>query len=187
VKSPEVFYLQHNGEQRGPYTIQHIDHLLNSGLITEEATFWREGLEEWQPVTNLVAVRRKKKRGWMPLIVLGVLLLIFAIFARIFGPITMDGWKEMAQTEYSDTAAYWKARDYVRHDVAQKGGVVQFLGEQSALITLTPPGAASAMVRGKVIERGGAIRETAWRVQLGYDPRRKEWTNQGLEETSSGS
>src|SRR6478752_4336503 len=76
VKSPEVFYLHINGEQRGPYTIQHIDHLLNSGLISETATFWREGLEQWQPVTNLVAVRRAKKGVVRPAVVVGVVVLL---------------------------------------------------------------------------------------------------------------
>src|SRR6188768_48680 len=74
VKSPEVFYLHINGEQRGPYTIQHIDHLLNSGLIQETAMFWREGLEQWQPVTNLVAVRTKKRSRIRPAMVVGVLV-----------------------------------------------------------------------------------------------------------------
>ena len=67
--SPECFYLLIDGEQRGPYTVKQIDHLLNSGLIREDATFWREGLEQWQPVTNLVQLRRPKsswlKRGLM--------------------------------------------------------------------------------------------------------------------------
>ena len=54
VNSPEVFYLHINGEQRGPYTVQHIDHLLNSGLIAEETLFWREGLEQWQPTRSML-------------------------------------------------------------------------------------------------------------------------------------
>ena len=57
--SPEVYYLHIQGEQRGPYTIPQIDHLLNSGLIAEETLYWREGLEQWQPVTSLVSLRRK--------------------------------------------------------------------------------------------------------------------------------
>ena len=55
--SPEVFYLHIQGEQRGPYTIPQIDHLLNSGLIAEETLYWREGLDQWQPVTSLVRLR----------------------------------------------------------------------------------------------------------------------------------
>ena len=56
--SPEIFYLHLEGEQRGPYTAPQIDHLLNSGLIAEETLYWREGLEQWQPVTSLVKLRR---------------------------------------------------------------------------------------------------------------------------------
>ena len=61
--SPEIFYLHIHGEQRGPYTIPQIDHLLNSGLIAEETLYWREGLDQWQPVTSLVLsspVERRK-------------------------------------------------------------------------------------------------------------------------------
>ena len=35
----------------------------NSGLIAEETLYWREGLEQWQPVTTLV-VRREVPNRW---------------------------------------------------------------------------------------------------------------------------
>jgi hypothetical protein len=186
VKSPEVFYLHIRGEQRGPYTIHHIDHLLNSGLIPEEALFWREGLEGWQPVTKLVVLRSKPKRRWIRPAALGVAALVLAIFLRIFGPITLDGWRESAQTQFSEKAAYWRARDFARQSAAAEGGVVQFFGIQKAQITLQPPGSAVAVVRGKLIQKRGGTREAGWEVSLGYDPRRKEWTSRGVREVSSG-
>jgi hypothetical protein len=185
VKSPEVFYLHIRGEQRGPYTIQHIDHLLNSGLISEDTLFWREGMEQWQPVTRLVVIRKRAKRWIRPAVPIGVLVVV-AILLRIFGPITLDGWRESSQTQFTETAAYWRARDFARQFAANSGGVIQFFGIKSAQITLQPPDSALAVVRGKLIEKH-SVREVGWRVQLSYDGRRKEWTSRGVQEVSSGS
>lgn len=189
MKSPEVFYLHINGEQRGPYTVQHIDHLLNSGLIGEETLYWREGLEQWQPVTQLVSRRKRKTRRWLKPAALaaGVVAIILAILLRIFGPIALDGWRESSQTEYTESAAYWRARDFVRHGGVEKGAVVQFLSIKTADVKLLPPDAATAVVQGKVIEPRGGTRKGAWKVTLGYDNRRKEWTNRGIEEVTSPS
>ncbi len=186
MKSPEVFYLHINGEQRGPYTIQHIDHLLNSRLIGEDTLYWREGLDQWLPVTQLVSLRKRKSRKWVKpaAIAAGVLAVILAILLRVFGPITLDGWRESAQTEYTEDAAYWRARDFVRHTGVQKGEVVQFLSIKSAEVKLQPPDAATAVVQGKVIGPRGRTRNSAWRVHLGYNDRRKEWTNHGVEEVT---
>jgi len=187
VNSPEVFYLHINGEQRGPYTVQHIDHLLNSGLIADDTLFWREGLEQWQPVTILVA-RRKRGPKWLKrwakpvLLVTAIVALLLAVLLRIFGPIALDGWRESSQTEYSESAAYWRARDFVRHTGVEKGAVVQFLSIKSADVKLQPPDAATVVVKGKVIEPRGGTRNSAWRVKLKYHNLRKEWTNQGVEE-----
>jgi hypothetical protein len=181
VNSPEVFYLNSNGEQRGPYTIHHIDHLLNSGLIPEESMFWREGMEQWEPVTNLVARRKKKERRWIPPVALIIAAVIILIFLRIFGPITWEGWREMAQTEFTSEAAYWRARDFVRTSAASNG-VFQFHAFESSTISLRPPNAATAVIKGKVIQSGGGNREAAWKVELRYNALRKEWTNESVKE-----
>lgn len=181
MKSPEVFYLHINGEQRGPYTIQHVDHLLNSGLIAEDTLFWREGMEQWLPVTQLVARRKRVKRWIRPAVPLAIAA-VLAVFLRIFGPITLDGWRESSQTAFTQEAAYWRARDFVRHTGVPQGTVVQFLSIKSAEVQLQPPDAATVVVQGKVIEPRGGGRKGAWRVSLSYDDRRKEWTNSGVEE-----
>src|ERR1700733_12019673 len=77
--SPEIFYLHIHGEQRGPYTVPQIDHLLNSGLIAEETLYWREGLEQWQPVTSLVKLRRPGNPWVKPLIILGIVVVLAVI------------------------------------------------------------------------------------------------------------
>src|SRR6185503_8619123 len=100
--SPEIFYLHIHGEQRGPYTVPQIDHLLNSGLIAEETLYWREGLEQWQPVTTLVQLRRQANPWIKPAIIL-VAVLAAAFVLHLFGSVTLLGWREANQHEYTPT------------------------------------------------------------------------------------
>src|SRR6478752_1600484 len=111
--SPEIFYLHIHGEQRGPYTIPQIDHLLNSGLIAEETLYWREGLEQWQPVTSLVKLRRRANPWLKRLIILGILA-VFLLLGQFFGSTALLGWREASQHDYTAQAAYWRARGVVR-------------------------------------------------------------------------
>ena len=138
MNSPEAFFLHIGGEQRGPYTIGHIDHLLNSGLIAEETLFWREGLEQWQPVTTLVARRVKPSRRWMRRVVTGGVFLLLLLLGRVLlWPTIMEGWREIDQRDFTAEAAYWRARDAVRNK-AEQGAVVGFSGVKSAGIELPP-------------------------------------------------
>ena len=174
MTSPEVFYLHIQGEQRGPYTIGHIDHLLNSGLIAEETLFWREGLEEWQPVTNLVA-RRHPKNRWRAIAIAGGVAFALAVLLRFFGPITVDGWRETNQHEFTTKAAYWRARDVVRNQALPRGGLVAFQGEEAAQSTLVGDAGAKVLVLGKITEVSGQVRPAAWSVELRYDREIAEW------------
>jgi hypothetical protein len=176
--SPEAFYLLIQGEQRGPYTIAQIDHLLNSGLIREDAEFWREGLEDWQPVTHLVTLRNKPSgRRWGMTGMLAGILLAVALLGRLFGPIAVVGWRETAQYDFSERAAYWRARDIVRQKALPVGAVVNFAPEGRAEIRLkqTPPG-ATVRLGGEVIGDHGENRPVSWEVVLNFDPQLKQWS-----------
>ncbi len=173
--SPEVFYLHIQGEQRGPYTIPQIDHLLNSGLIAEETLYWREGLEQWQPVTTLVRLRRKVNPWTRPLLVLGILLLLAAIL-QFFGSVILTGWRETNQHEYTESAAYWRARSIVRNGALPEGALVQFQALPTAQVRLQPPAAATVIVRGEVTLRSGETHDSAWSVPMTFEPQAREWT-----------
>ena len=175
MNSPEVFYLHINGEQRGPYTIKHIDHLLNCGLINEDALFWREGLEQWQPVTQLV-VRRQVRKSWgRPAIAIGMVLAL-GLIVRVFAPITIEGWREANQSEFTKDAAYWRARDIVRNERVPKGALVEFEQLESAIIELHGVEAATVQLRGAMTHNQGDWRPSLWQIRLRYDPKRKEWS-----------
>jgi hypothetical protein len=180
--SQEVFYLHINGEQRGPYTVRHIDHLLNSGLINEDALFWREGLEQWQPVTDLVARRRPRKRWKRNSILFAALAIVALVLFKLFLPITLDGWREINQREFTERAAYWRARGIVRSQCVPKGGVVAFAKLPDAKVELLPQDQARVILRGELTLAQSPTRTAAWQVDLHYDGARAEWMALGARE-----
>ncbi|MCE9611887.1 MAG: DUF4339 domain-containing protein [Chthoniobacter sp.] len=181
--SPEVFYVHVQGEQRGPYTIPQIDHMLNSGLIERDTLYWREGMEQWQPVTELVVVR-ELKNPWIKPGIAAAVVVVLAILVRMFGPITMDGWRETNQHEFTEAGAYWRARDTVRNGTLPKGSVVLFGDLAKARVNLHPPNAAVVTVRGEVTTAGGQTNRRAWRVPMTFDAKAREWSGGPAEEVA---
>jgi len=184
--NPEVFYLHIRGEQKGPYTIPQIDHLLNSGLIDVDTMFWREGLEQWQPVTNLVTLRKRARRWLLPTIIAGVLVVLL-ILARIFGPTVRVGWREANQSAFTENAVYWRARDIVRHQAVPAGSIVEFAPFSEAHVRLQPPSDGEAVVQGTLMDSHGASRTASWNVTLSYDPHLKVWAGVSVKEASTPS
>jgi hypothetical protein len=181
--SPEVFYLHIQGEQRGPYTIPQIDHLLNSGLIAEETLYWREGLDQWQPVTSLVRLRRKVNPWRKPLLVFGIIFIVGAVL-QFFGSIALVGWKETNQHEYTARAAYWRARSVVRSGGLPDGAIVQFQGFGTARVNLQPPQAADVTLRGEVTLRAGDTHAITWNVPMKFDHEVGEWSGGAVREVA---
>ncbi len=181
VLNPEVFYLHLEGAQRGPYTAPQIDHLLNSGLIQEDTLFWRDGLEDWQPVTALVT-RRKKGRRWVKSGVAAGLLLLVALVLRLFASTIHVGWQETNQHEFTAESAYWRGRDFVRHQAIPEGSIVEFCPLNEARVTLAPPDSATLQLHGTLSGAHGATSEAAWIVSMTYDPLAKEWSGAAIKE-----
>jgi len=173
--SPEIFYLHIHGEQRGPYTAPQIDHLLNSGLIAEETLYWREGLEQWQPVTSLVKLRRPKNPWVKPLTILGLVLVLGAV-GQFFGSVALLGWREANQHEYTEQGAYWRARSVVRTTMLPPGTVVDFRHFAPAQVEMQPPKTATVRIEGEVTEHPGQSRAIVWTVPMRFDPDGREWT-----------
>jgi hypothetical protein len=46
-------YLHQNGEQVGPYTVDQITSMIQSGALTRDDIVWHEGLSEWQPLHTI--------------------------------------------------------------------------------------------------------------------------------------
>ena len=183
MTSPEVFYLHIQGEQRGPYTLPQIDHLLNSRLIAMETLFWREGLDQWQPVTNLVPLRKRAKPWMKPLVIVGVAL-VLALLVQLFGSVVLLGWREANQHEYTARAAYWRARSVVRGGALAPGTLVEFHDLASAAVELQPPRGATVLLRGEVTGPDGRMRPAVWSVPMDFDERAGEWTGGPVRETA---
>jgi len=175
MNSHEAFYVHVQGEQKGPYTLRHLDHLLNSGLIPVETLYWTEGMEQWLPVTELIPFRHKP-RNWKRLIILGAILLVFGAFLAFFGPTIADGWRETTQREYTPLGAYWSARGAVRNGGLPDGVAVQFSPFKDAKVTLVEPSNATVIVHGDIIQDGGA-KPATWSVNLSFNALRSEWSS----------
>ncbi len=172
--SAEAYYLHLAGAQQGPYTIPQIDHLLNSGLIGEETLYWCEGLDQWQPVTSLVALR-KQRTNWAKRALMAGVLVALLVPVLIFGPILIDGWQEANQHDFTSHAAYWRARDVVRAELHAHAQLIQFAGSAECPVVM---GANSAEValRGVVTDAAGHATPTEWRVAMVFDPEAEEWS-----------
>jgi hypothetical protein len=184
MTSPEIFYLHIHGEQRGPYTVPQIDHLLNSGLIAEETLYWREGLDQWQPVTTLVKLRRPG-RNWKKLAIVGVILLFVAVVGQFFGSVALLGWREANQHEYTPQAAYWRARGIVRSEALPPGTVIEFQKIGKTYVTMKPPAEAAVRLEAEVVESAGEGRKFTWDVEMKFDPQAREWSGDFTQEHGS--
>jgi hypothetical protein len=179
--SPEVFYLHIQGEQRGPYTIPQLDHLLNSGLIAEETLYWREGLDQWQPVTSLVRLRKKKK-PWVKSAMILVLLVALAVVVQFFGSVALLGWRETNQHDFTERSAYWRARGVVRNSGLPQGSLVEFRDFAAARVELQPPQTAVVVLSGQLSNPAGQYHSVTWRVPMTFDDQSREWTGGPVQE-----
>ncbi len=50
----DQFYLLDGEERRGPYTLAQMQHMWRNKTIFASMTYWREGMEDWRPLIDLV-------------------------------------------------------------------------------------------------------------------------------------
>jgi hypothetical protein len=168
----EVFYIYHLGEQRGPYTMKQVNHLYRSSFIDDETLYWREGMEQWQPVTEIVQRRRRRRRlaSW------GILVAILAaigLLVWLFGGVTASAWREITSGEFTQESAWWRARGLVRTQLDHEQ--VEFEPFSSAVVTLHENHDATVVLAGYVSAKGIPPARRAWRVRMHYDPLKGDW------------
>jgi GYF domain 2 len=169
----EVFFIYHNGEQRGPYTAPQVNHLHRCGFIDDDTLYWREGLDQWQPVGQIVLRRKRRRRLLFWSILLGALVLI-APLVMLFGPVTADAWRELTSGDFAEESAWWRARGLVR-DQMPKGTHVRFDPFSSAQVTLHGRDGATVILGGTLTPSSGPAEHGAWRVLLRYDADHGTW------------
>lgn len=168
----EVFFLYHLGEQRGPYTVRQVNHLHKCEFIDDDTLYWREGMEQWAPVTQIVVRRRKRRRllGWTVTI---AILFGLGALVSFFGPVTMDAWRELTSGAFTEEDAYWRSRLMVRQAVGNSASV-NFDPIEQAKVFLQPPAGASVVLTGSVRDSNGTHR-AAWRIRLKHVAEQQQW------------
>ena len=177
MNTREAFYVHVHGEQLGPYTIRHLDHLIHSGLLAPDTLYWTEGLEQWLPITDLIPVRRKP-RPWLRLLVAVLILLPLLGLGFFFGPPLLDGWREQTQHEYTSEAAYWAARGVVRSYLAEKSATPVFQPFEKAQVQFPEENHAVVQLGGQIIAGARAGQDATWKVKLTFDPNSRDWSPQ---------
>ena len=176
MNTREAFYVHVHGEQLGPYTIRHLTHLLQSGLISTETLYWTEGMEQWQTITDLVPLPRVP-RPWVRAAIAAVVLVPLLIMAWFFGPTVVDGWREQTQREFTAEGAYWAGRGVVRSFLAERKEVPSFAAFDPAKIQLAGEGhSATVQLSGQILGGSRAGRGADWTVHLHFDPEEREWS-----------
>ena len=169
----EVFYIYHRGEQRGPYTMNQVNHLYRASFIDDDTLYWREGMEQWQPVTEIVQRRKRRKRLALWGILAGILAAV-GLLIWAFGDVTMSAWREMTSGEYTQESAWWRARGLVRSQLAE-GEHVEFEPLDNAVVKLHNDHEATVVLSGYVQGNSADNDRRAWRVRMRFDPLRAEW------------
>ncbi|NBV33096.1 MAG: DUF4339 domain-containing protein [Proteobacteria bacterium] len=173
--SQERYFLYLDGVQRGPYTVAQIGHMVNSGIVHPSAMFWCEGLEQWQPVTQLIVHKDEKKRrrisvsAWM-LGFLGLLLVLF----WMAGPTLREGWREQHQVERTALGAYWSARGVLRAHLGWFSAL-RFSDFNPSQVVFVDDGHAYVILEADVSGGDSAQRRGRWQVDLRYDKRLQVW------------
>lgn len=149
--------------------------MVNSGIVHSEAMFWCEGLEQWQPVTQLIVpkgevTRRRLKFGAGSAVVVAGLLVLFWVCL----PILREGWREQHQVAQDPPAAYWRARGVLRESLGWFTGL-RFRDYDPAMVQMEDAGRAVVELEAQAGKLFGGGENARWRVELVYDKRLRMW------------
>jgi hypothetical protein len=163
----EEYFIHVQGEQKGPYTFPLLKRLYDKNLIPEETLYWRDGMEQLEPVSDLCGVRKRVKLPHLKqLRVTGIVLVVgIALLTAYCAPVLKDGWREANDRDPTQEGAYWKARGFVREEVREQDASVAFEPYKTAAVTLT----------GTRFGKDGAAQKISWKVAIRYDATRREW------------
>lgn len=175
MQQAEVYHIYHLGEQRGPYSIRQVNHLYRCGYVSDDAMYWREGMEQWQPISEIVEVRiqRHKLRKWgLTAAIAG----FAALLVFLFGPVTVEAWRELTSGDFTRESAWWRARGIMRENHPE-GRRLVFLPYSTSEVRLVGNDAAEVTLGWeKLGSSAGPARRT---VSLHYDAERRAWELRG--------
>jgi hypothetical protein len=176
VAFSEEYFIHVQGEQKGPYTFPQLKRLYETSLIPEETLYWRDGMEQLEPVSDLCGgSKRDRLRRLRRLRAIGAALVVTVALATAYcAPMLKDGWREMNERDFTPEGAYWKARGFVREEVKDRDASVAFEPFKAATVTLSGT-EATVILPGTQYGKDDIGSKTAWKVAMQYDAERKEW------------
>lgn len=172
----EEYFIHVQGEQKGPYTFPQLKRLYETNLIPEETLYWRDGMEQLEPVSDLCGARRGSRlRHFKQLRVTGIVLVAgLTLVIAYCAPMLKDGWREMNDRDPARWGAYWRARGFVREEVKQQEESVAFEPYAAASIALTGT-EATVILPSMLFGKDGAGQKKTWKVIMRYDTARSDW------------
>ena len=171
----ERYFLHIDGTQRGPYTVAQIDHMVNTGIVSPESMFWCEGLDQWQPVSQLIVPKAEVAKRRIRISA----RVMFAAFAAcvavwMLWPLIHQGWREQHQIEPTQEAAYWRARGVLRETFGKFTSII-FEPFDASKVRLRDGHRAAVELSAQTKRFGGVPMQGRWLVELEYDTRLNEW------------
>lgn len=172
----EEYFINVQGEQKGPYTFPQLKRLYDKNLIPEETLYWQDGMDQWLAVSDICGEKKRDRlRHLKQLRVVGmVLAAAIALVTAYCAPVLKDGWREMNDRDLTQEGGYWKARGFVREEVKEQDANVAFEPYNTASVALTGT-EATVILQGTLFAKDGAASKTKWKVAMQYDTGRKEW------------
>lgn len=173
----EEYFIHVQGEQKGPYTFPQLKRLYEKNLIPEETLYWRDGMEQLEPVSDLCGKRRRVHLHRFKHLRVTAIVLVAAValLTAWCAPVLNDVWREANDRDPTREGAYWKARGFVREDVKkQQDADVAFQPYSTATVTFAGAD-ATVILPGTLFAKNGTAQKLSWKVAIQYDTARKEW------------
>jgi hypothetical protein len=150
--------------------------MYDNNLIPEETLYWRDGMEQLEPVSDLCgASKRDRQRRMRRLRITGAVLVMAVALATAWcAPMLKDGWREMNDADQTQEGAYWRARGFVREAEKARDVSVAFEPYMAATVTITGT-AATVLLPSTLFDKDGSGTKRTWKVTIQYDADRKEW------------
>jgi hypothetical protein len=173
---PEEYFIHVQGEQKGPYSFPQLKRMYDAALIPEETLYWRDGMEQLEPVADLCGSRKRSRLRHLKQLRVTAIVVVAAItlVAVYWGPVIKDGLRENNEHDQTAWAAYWRARGFVREKAKRDGESVAFEPYQSATVSLTGT-QATVILPSTVYGGNGAAQPRPWKVLMQYDTARAGW------------
>ena len=183
----EEYYIHLHGAQKGPFTLSQIKSMYDRQYIPEETLYWQDSMEQWRHVSDLCGppAWRLRERRWVRPATALVVLMVLAVLLKLFLPVTLDAWRESWQHEYTEKAAYWKAREYIRRGLKRSTDYVRFDPFDASRATLERENEAVVRLSGETSSDKRSTKHS-WKVFLRYSAQNRDWVGTAAYETKAG-